>query len=422
MATEYKQDSFYEASKKKFIDIHTSTKCCIEWFISKLLFKGDLNRVCYAMPDATFRRRIELLDAGVTEDSFNPISLQLPYASYYQSADWDADDRESSSQAGQAIVGEYIQDIYQRVRSIAVKSNYKINCFFSRRDDIRLAEQLVLQEKLPQSPIWLYSVVNWRGHKLGIPINITIDTVTTQPQWNELTLLEQQRIFPMEISLTVRSYFIQINNIDQIIPLPIRFQDYADNWEDGDVIYLTEKTILDFACEKFNLSTEVDDSVLDDPTISKYASKYFDVFDPTKDEVSEFVKECPSCRTEDILSGYFSEDASLTLSTYQYIKDKSTPTSAYIAYNFNDTSKFQCIKFVVPGHKNLEITDAESNYVIIDGLYPNSTYDIIIMAISSTNTIKTYKLSFTTMNTTDNEAPTPRKINKKITGLVGMEI
>ena len=152
MAQEQIQESYYSVVGNKWIDIHQSVKTCIEVWLSKLLFQGDLSRVIYSVPDITFRRRIELLDKGKTEnDELTPISLNLPYASYYQSTDWVDDDRGSTQQAAQALIGEYDQNTYHRVRSLACKSTYKIQAFFSRRDDVRVAQQLIRWEQSPKT-------------------------------------------------------------------------------------------------------------------------------------------------------------------------------------------------------------------------------------------------------------------------------
>jgi hypothetical protein len=43
MAQEQIQESYYSAVGNKWIDIHQSVKTCIEVWLSKLLFQGDLS-------------------------------------------------------------------------------------------------------------------------------------------------------------------------------------------------------------------------------------------------------------------------------------------------------------------------------------------------------------------------------------------
>ena len=133
--------------------------------------------------------------------------------------------------AGYRRVNEYIEDVDRNIRSLATMAKYKISCFYSRRDDIRLAQQLVLWEQEPKYQIRLLSPVQYKNTTLDLPIFITIDSITTNPDYKETEWLEKNRIFIMDIELTVRSYQLLINNVEKVIQLPIRFHEIKDTYE-----------------------------------------------------------------------------------------------------------------------------------------------------------------------------------------------
>lgn len=421
MATEYINQRYYNTSDTKFIDIHQSVKCCIESWLKKLVFKNDGSRVIYAKPDISFRRRIELLDKGKTEDTeLTPVSLNLPYASYSQEGDWEEDDRGWTQQAGQALIGQYDMNFYHYIRSLACKCKYKVTLFFSRRDDVRQLQQMLYWEMSPKTPTRMYSVVTWRKKPLGIPVNISIESVNTKPDYAELDWLEKQRIFPVEMELTIRSYQVLINNVDKIVSLPFRFQGaFEDDWEDEtSEIIMTQETVLEWLCEKFEI-TEQDIQEVDNTP--KYKLSDPDYADSV---LHKLVEEVPNNLTCSIIKGYYSEGTGVDLNAYVYNEPKSTPTKAVISFAVKpaDYKYMDRIEFHVPGHDTITVTNCKQKQVEIDGLYPNSTYDMIILTYSTSGDVTTFRLSFTTKQDENNQAPTPDKINHTYQGLVGLKI
>lgn len=425
MAREEYVKSYYEDSVlTKWIDIHQSVKCCIEKFFAELLFKKDYSRVLFSPSDSIFRRRIETLDRGKKDDTkLTPISLNLPFASYCQSSDWEADDRPFVQNTSQAVLGIYDMSIYRRLRSLACKSKYKAKIFFSSREDVRTAHQLLYWEQEPKHPIWLYSCFIWKGSPLAIPAFLTIDSINTTPDWEELKFLEQQRIFPIEVEFTVRSYQVIIPNIDGIVRLPYRFQNY--DFDDENNMYLTEETLLEFVNEKWSnidVKNNIDTS---NEELNAYAKKYFEDEHYTEEQVLLLGKSLMNNTTYDIIKGYFTETTEVNLDTFYYYEETSTPTSAVIKFKIKnaDYKYFQSMKILVPGRKDpIIITDCKQTEIVIEGLNPNSTYDIIILTNSTSGNITTFNLSFTTKEDPNDLAPTPEKINKKISGLVGQHL
>ncbi len=426
MAIEETQLNYYSDTKTKWIDINLSAKCCVEKFLAELLFKKDYSRVVYAMPDAVFRRRIETLDRGKTgeellKDKFRPISLNLPFGAYCQTGDWEADDRPFVQNASQAIYGIYDMSIYKRLRSLACKSKYKATFYFSRRDDVRIAQQLLYWEQEPKHAVWMYSVFNWKGKPLAIPINITIESINTKPEWEELKFLEEQKVFPIEVEMTVRSYQVVIPNVEGIVKLPYRWQNLP---EEDDNMYITEETVLEFVDEKWSnidVKGEVD---TEDAELNATARRFFETTAYTNEQVTSLGKELLNNTTYDIIKGYYTETTEVNLNTFMYYEPTSTPNKAVIKYAVKpaDYKFFEKIVFIIPGQENIVVTDCKQKEVVIEGLQPSSTYDIVILTYSNAGNITTFNLSFTTKEDPNNLAPTPEKINKKIPGLVGMHI
>lgn len=425
MAREEHNYGFYEkAAENKWIDIHQSTKVCLENYLSAVLFKGDLDRCCYSKPDIAFRRRIEMLDAGKAEDlQLSPSTLNLPFLVFSQTGEWENDDRMAALQAGQMLHGQYDLNTYRKIRSRAVKCTYTATVFFSRRDDVRLAAQILNWEANPQGPALLYNDVAYKSGTISIPIFTTIDKVTTNPDYNELDWLEKQRIFPLEIEMTVRSYEVLFGNIDRVVYLPLRH--YNQGFEpDPDTLYLTKEADLKFAIDKFDLDDDASKVDTESEEISATAKTMFEKTGPfSEDELQDLAKTNPNEYAEDILKGYFTDSTGIDLSHYEYVPELSTPTSAYVKMKLkrSDWKYFEKLKVLVPGHGEILIDHCDFDHVLIENLHPNSTYECKILTYSINGDILTFNFKFTTKEDPDDPAPTPERINK-VPGLVGMHL
>lgn len=427
MAVEEVQRGYYDDAKKKWIDINLSVKCCVSKFLAEVLFKNDYSRVVYAMPDAVFRRRIETLDRGKTgeellKDKFRPTSLELPFGAFNQSGDWEADDRPYAQNASQTVYGIYDRTIYKRLRILPCKSKWKITLYYSRRDDVKQAAQRLYWEQEPKHPARMYCVFNWKGSPVAIPANITIESINTKPEWEELKFLENQRIYPIEVELTVRSYQVVIPTSEAVVTLPYRWQHLLHD-DDSD-IYITEETVLEFVNERWDnidVKGEVDTS---DAELNAIARKYFESDSYTEEQIIQLGKSLSNETTYDIIKGFYTETTEVSLNTFLYYEPTSTSTKAVIKYAVKpaDYKYFEEIVFVIPGQENIVVKDCKQKEVVIEGLHPSSTYDIVILTKSTTGNITTFNLSFTTKDDPNNPAPTPQKINAKIPGLVGMQI
>lgn len=415
--------SYYEDKVgSRWIDIHQSACIAIENFFSKVLFEHDLKRMVYSAQDAVFRKRIELLDQGKVENQeYSPVSLNLPFGSYFKTTDWDDDDRVAAKQTGQVLRGQYDLSVYRRIRSRAVKATYTATFFFSTQTDVRAAAQMLNWEATPKGPICIYDAVAWKGNTLLVPINITIEKVDSKPQYNELDWLEKQRIFPIEVTMTVRSYEVLINKCSACY-LPFRWKHIEP---DGDPIYLTHETDLIFALDKFSLNHNIEEVNLKDDEISKSAVLYFDREggEFSEEELKSLAAKLPNEYTLDLLKGYFDESPETALTEYYYDRNLSTPTTARLNFKIDEGyyQWFSKMKILVPSHGEIEITDCHQTTLDISGLTPHSKYECKILVYSNKGDIITYNLAFTTLKDPEDETPTPTKINS-VGGLVGLHI
>src|SRR5574344_551163 len=408
MATEYSKDlSYYADDRNKFIDIHTSIKIAIESFLATELFKGDFSRIQYSNQNICFRKRVENIDSSEKDmEHIKPINLGLPFASFFQTSDFDDDDRPASIQAAQSIDGEYIESLGRRLRSTAVKVTYKATAFFARRDDMRMAHQLLYWEKTPKAPIWIYNVVLWQGHKLAIPCFITIENIGSHTEYQETDWLEKSRIFPLDIEMTVRTYEILIPNVKKIINLPVRwgnkYSPETFDSESDENIYITQEAILVWANKKWGLLNDTSsvDATSEDVKIN--AAKYFSDKQYTQKQLEDMCGKLPNYQTNDIIEGYWSETEEVSINKIKV--DAVTDSSITIDCRIkpSDYKYFSNITFYVPGHDEIIGTDPRQTTYTITGLCANSTYDIKAVTTGTTGVKTTYSLSISTLDSETN--------------------
>jgi len=217
-----------------FLSTNIGAKLGMEFFLSTLLFKGDLKRVVYSKEDIAFRRRVELLGNGTVKDSkFNYIALDMPFAVYSQSGTYEEDDRGSTQNTGQIVIGKIEPESGLRIKAAAVKVEYEATIFCGRRDDVNVISQLLYWEKTPKFPVYFGVEHEICGHPISIPFYITLDSFDSNVDYEDKTWLEKSKIYPIKCKFTIRSYQTLIENIDKFFDLPIRFSGlYACNNEE----------------------------------------------------------------------------------------------------------------------------------------------------------------------------------------------
>jgi hypothetical protein len=428
-------------------NIISTNMCCrlaMEFFLSTLLFKEDLSRVVYSKEDIAFRRRIETLGNGDVKDgNYNYVSLDLPFAAYSQKTGFEEDDRGHTQNAGQIVLGHIDPDSGIIVKAAAVKTSYSATLFFSRRDDVNIASQLLYWEKTPKFPVYyiVEHVIN--GFPIDIPVFMTLESFDSNTEYEEKTWLQQSKIFPIKCEFTIRSYQTLIEHVDHKIKLPIRFSGlYGYNDEE---IYFTQKTCLIWADKKWtpseydaiiakeiavgptgivtqgkktaedfdkNSNKRIDDLSGETwPTVAETARLKLDVGLQNYGKISQVeVNETIA----DAVVGYFDEDRDCVLDEFHQVDEHTTENSIEIEWKIKeaDAQFFKNIVIYIPGLARTQIDDLHTTTFKLDGLYPGSKYDCTLIITSKDYNKLTYKLKLQTKG----EAALPRKLSDLLVG------
>lgn len=399
LGTEYKGIGYYDEDRSKFVDIHNSIKISIESFLATILFKGDLSRIVYCKEDIAFRRRIELVDAANKDTTaIQPVSLQLPFACFSKSSEFDHDDTKGLI-APAALIGQYAENGW-RLRNLPVKVTYDCTIFFARQDDLRFAQQVLYWEATPETPHWITPEVLYKDGSIFIPCFFKIKEINTNPSYNEKEWLEKSRIFPLKLTIDVYSYELVIPNVSHVINLPARWGRY--NSTEDDDIYIVEEAVLVWANEKFDLESVA--KVEEKPVES--AKLFFKEHNYTRNQVSELMEtHIPNDATIDIINGYFAESYDIQLDNW-FVRDVS-PTSCTIQINISKQAKdaFEHLEVLCPGREKIISQDINRTDYSFDDLQPNSVYDLKILTFNKEGVVTTFTLQVTTPNTPKNEAP-----------------
>jgi hypothetical protein len=390
----------------------------MEFFLSTLLFKGDLKRVCYSKEDIAFRRRIELLGNGsVANQEYNYITLNLPFAVYSQSGSFEEDDRGATQNAGQIVLGKTEPESGLKIKAAAVKIAYDATIFFGRRDDINVASQLLFWEKTPKFPVYFGVEHEICGHPISIPFYITLDSFDSNVDYAEKDWLEKSKIFPIKCKFTIRSYQTLIENIDSYFDLPIRFSGlYGYN---NDEIVYTQKTTLIWANDKWSIDENNNSKV----EVDDYERiKIIPVHQAAREKIETGIKEYGRGRVEDEINntvksaveGYFTEDRDCSLEEFSQDMELTTENEIMIRWLIKEAHLvyFKAILIYIPGIINISIDDPNKNELLISNLYPGSKYDCTLITLSKSDNKLTYKLTLKTKG----DPVIPRKLSDNLVG------
>lgn len=416
MSQEIAIKSYYQSTRdSNIIDTNLVCRFGMEFFLSNLLFKGDLSRVVYSKEDIAFRRRVETVGKGdVENNNYNYINLDLPYAVYSQTGSYEEDDRGSTQNVGQIVLGQVQPESGIVLKAAALKIKYSATAFFARRDDINIASQLLYWEKTPKFPVYYIVQHELYGWPIDIPVFITLDSFDSNVEYAEKDWLEKSKIFPIKMEFTIRSYQTLIESIDRTIKLPIRFSGLYGYNEDAEEPVYTETTSLIWADTKWspNALQEVTAKIPEVDSMGNiiHQPQDFDKYyiDPpsgegiisngvssevTFENNGRFIHEVVNETIADAIKGYFNEIRDCVLDEYHQVDDKTTENSIFIEWKINENQKdnFHSIVIYIPGLVRDEITNDLSNFEIT-GLYPGSEYDCTLIVTSKSFSKTTYKL------------------------------
>ena len=115
---------YYDSlDRKDYISTDLMVKIGLEWFLSTLLFKGDVGRVLYSKEDIVFRRRTETVGKGFVkgDNNIKYVSLDLRFACYSAASSFEEDDRTASMNTAAAIKGWVSPETGIVVKAMPVK-------------------------------------------------------------------------------------------------------------------------------------------------------------------------------------------------------------------------------------------------------------------------------------------------------------
>lgn len=436
--------SYYQSLRdKNFVDTNFMCKLGMEFFLSELLFSGDLSRVLYSKEDIAFRRRIETIGRGdIKGKKLSYMTLGLPFAIYSQESTITEDDRGATQNAGQIVKGQIDPDTGIVVKAAAVKVGYQATVFFSNLDDVNVATQLLYFEKTPKAPLYFVVEGDVCGMPLDIPVFISLEDIDADPQYSAegKQFLTESKILPVKLKFTIRTYQTLIEDVEGRIKLPLRFSGlYAYN--DEEVVF-TQKTSLIWANSKFGgihdhvlrfdqdgriIDKSVDLSSLEPVKPSEVVKIEGDetlIKNETEQEVvllnnGKFDREQLDDVVVDTISGYFTDTRDCTLLEFHQNQDETTEDSVTIDYIVRPelVQNFAKINFYIPGVCNAEVTDPDNTKFKISNLYPGSTYNCTIILYSKMAGKLTYSLELTTKGEKSIKKLSDKLVGRTFTGI-----
>jgi len=310
---------------ENYANTYYTSQMVLETFLANQLFKGDLSRIQFASDAFMFRKRLDSVDSK--SDNFVAQNLNFPFMSYWYQGFWEHDDRPFAKSTAQRVLGHEIEIQGQNMKAMAVKTTMKFTVMFSRDDDARLANEILMWTQGPID-IRLKSTILWKNTPIELPSFFKIDKIAYNDKaYNEVDWLEKNRIIPITFEVVLRTYVLGPNT-----------QDSGQYVKEGNTFNLTEESTLQFIAGK-NLS--------DDPEM-----------------------------IEDTVHAYFNPEVAITLDNVWIDNQETNALTLNWSYTEDVPDSVGKIKIVGNGIETIEITDdiITTMSQIITGLKSNSTY------------------------------------------------
>ena len=456
MAREEQWHAYYDEilQGRSYIDTTLSIQTCVADFLANTFFGKDFSRVIYTNPEYAFRRRVEMLAHGVNENIFIT-NLDLPFCSFHLTSS----PRVTKVMTASEWSGYYDASIHSRVHFRNTLQDVKVQFYFSRIDDASVAFDIAQVEQLGGYPIRYQQMVYWRNKSIPLPVWITVkDIKVGNESFNETDRLTTNGMFGMTLDLEIETARIHINRGLNGVQLPFKWRTTGnvDKWSednDTDVVYYTQKCILDWAQAAMDVecvpSTQTRTVEAEAAVTEMIEPALKPVDDRTWLQIQSII---PNRETAEMVEGAFKSPTRITFNKLQYNPDKTEITeqgevkacidvivkpSTYQYWDYTDV--------YVPSRRDrgqLRIKNCKDDHIIIDGLHPNSDYTIYFIAHDINGNFNTILLDITTpvwdkedlpavdatdpqpgqlVTTIQNTDPTkPKKIKAK--GLIGLEL
>jgi hypothetical protein len=416
VAQEIEQKGFF--NPESWTNVYYAAQIPLEYYLADVLLKSDLTRVQWSSDAYAFRRRFELADAtnGGDYTSIGPSSLDLPFVNYwYENGKfWEPDDRPFSVNSQQILKGQWFPGMPARLYAIAVKTPMVGTVYYSTDQDARMAYERLLWERQPKGPIQLSTSVKWKGVDLQIPVFITIESVNFNPKFTEVDWLKTQRMFPMQFSLTLRTYAIYYPiqnssaNLSPDRPMPpYSTGTRSEGPEGNDQVYITESVLLNFASKK--QWGDLDDSegfVVINTVQNSEPGSSTDLVDSNGNKI-QYETQTINNAVVDIATGYFSASTDVYINECSIDPNSITIDSFTVSWNIRKTelANLADVTIYIPGQSSIRITDPKIQSQVISGLYPHSEYGIIVLFHSYNGNAKDFHLTAITADDPANPSP-----------------
>jgi len=352
MGQEFQNESFYDT--QTYGMSYYSVQIALEQYIAAKVLRGDLSRILFTADSFIFRARMEQQDRSTTYQAAS--SLKFPFANYWYEGFWERDDRTGSNQASQQLTGiDLGANIL--IRSRAVMTTIPFTFYFNSDNDARIAYEKLQWIFNPRSVI-LSTTVKYKETNINIPVVISLEEMTYNPEYTEKEWLSQNRIIPIRTSFKIRTYTLGPN-----IQTPV-FNGVASRDVEDEIIYITETVLLEFF-ESKNLLAHPEEIEL---AINAY-------FDPTYDIT---------------INSITSSD--VTYSSVKINWDLEVPITS-------DPNSIENITIITKGRNPVVINnpDIVGNYIMTN-LNELSTYKFNLYIKLKSGKIKIQTLTITTAN------------------------
>lgn len=451
MAREEFNKRYYDSilQSKNYIDMRRPIQVCVMDYISQVFFGKDFSRVLYTDPAYAFRKRLETLANGIDGDQIFITNLQLPFATFYISSAPKITKSVSASEWS----GYYDEELDQRIHFSSILQDVKVQFYFDNMEDATVAYTLAMQESHSRFPVRFFDEVYWRNKPAKLPLYITIkDIHAGNESFNENDKLKAARMFAMTLDLEVETVQIHINKGRNAVQLPFKWHKTGnvDDWEENDVEYYTRKCTLIFAKKEWGVDFNCKDQEPDNPQeLEDLKEVLCSNMEPCDDyTLQQIAKYVPNNAITEMIEGYFREPTTVTFNKLKYNEEKTTidekgEVTAWIDTIIKPaTGKYWYeTVFRVPGRNasqgEIKMQTCRDDHVLIDGLHPNSEYEIFVISRDLTGNFNTIPLKFTTpiwkkeiLPVADNSGPEelfnvqsqpePEKIVPR--GLIGLEL
>lgn len=408
MALEVESTPFYDTILKSnnYIDNYLPIKVCLYRYISRTLFGKLKDRVIYANQSYTFRKRLETLAKGfdlekdLGRENFNITTLNLPFASFYETGDIEIIKQTSATE----YEGVYSVDLAKTFRFLETKRQYEATVYYDNLSDLRLATQILQWEKSLGTSALYGCKYSWRGSDIDIPCFIKVTKISSsRSSFKEEQFLTDYKIYTLTIGLEVTTLDLLLNRGYSSVLLPSKHPIHGDTWESekDNIIYYTQKTILQFSSYYYDAIVDKENARLKSNIDIEYETR-----PATEKEIDEVegITGVLNNATYDVVKGFFEAGDTVYLNRLAYNTEETTVNNetgeviAKIDFLIKPSSYkfFRKMELLLPSHKPIIIEDCKTTGIKIDGLHPNSTYRLFLRTYSLNGAVDQSELEFTT--------------------------